>query len=427
MAGKSTLNRLELCRPRADPLPQDQPRRGDDRGAVGRSLPGGSSQPAAGRSSSTWTPPTIRCTAIRRAASSTAITTATATCRSTSSAAAISWRPSFAGRHRRERRRGGGDGPHRGADPRELAGGADPAAGQFRLRPRGPDGLVRGQPRRLSLRPGAQSSARREDRSELAAARTAAEASGEPARRFKDFEWSTRESWSRERRVVAKAEWTQGEANPRFVVTSLKPRRPSAQRLYEELYCARGDMENRIKECQLDLFADRTSAATMRANQLRLWFASFAYVLVCALRRIGLERTQFARHLRHHPPEAAQDRRARPRLGPPHPARYGLGLPQPARIRARPRPAGRRRALTNQTAHRPQSPRPTPPHPGAGDPCPPSPQAAVPPASAVPKASFSAPSTPTTTSGHPCCEKCGLARISQTMRCIEAANQRNFL
>ena len=94
-------------------------------------------------------------------------------------------------------------------------------------------------------------------------------------------------SWSRERRVVAKAEWTGGEANPRFVVTSLGREEHEARHLYEKLYCARGEMENRIKECQLDLYADRTSAHTMRANQLRLWFASMAYVLICALRRIG--------------------------------------------------------------------------------------------------------------------------------------------
>ena len=130
---------------------------------------------------------------------------------------------------------------------------------------------------------------------ELAAAKSAAEASGKSARRFKEFPWSTLDSWSRERRVVAKAEWTQGEANPRFVVTSLKPEEAGARWLYEKLYCARGDMENRIKECQLDLFADRTSAATMGANQLRLWFASFAYVLLCALRRIALKHTQFAK------------------------------------------------------------------------------------------------------------------------------------
>jgi hypothetical protein len=117
---------------------------------------------------------------------------------------------------------------------------------------------------------------------------------GRAARRFKDFMWSTLDSWSRNRRVVGKAEVTRAEANPRFVVTSLKSSEVTAQYLYERIYCARGEMENRIKECQLDLFADRTSAATMRANQLRLWFASMAYVLLCALRRIGLAHTQFA-------------------------------------------------------------------------------------------------------------------------------------
>jgi hypothetical protein len=129
---------------------------------------------------------------------------------------------------------------------------------------------------------------------DLAAARAMAEKSGQPARRFKDFRWSTLDSWSRRRRVVAKAEWTQGEANPRFVVTSLTRAEAPARVLYETIYCARGDMENRIKECQLDLYADRTSAATMRANQLRLWFAAMAYVLICALRRIGLAGTAFA-------------------------------------------------------------------------------------------------------------------------------------
>jgi hypothetical protein len=129
---------------------------------------------------------------------------------------------------------------------------------------------------------------------ELATARTTAETTRKAARRFKDFQWSTLDSWSRRRRIVAKAEWTQGEANPRFVVTSLKRAEAGARQLYEDIYCARGDMENRIKECQLDLYADRTSAATMRANQLRLWFASMAYVLICALRRIGLAETAFA-------------------------------------------------------------------------------------------------------------------------------------
>jgi len=114
-----------------------------------------------------------------------------------------------------------------------------------------------------------------------------------PARRFKDFRYATLDSWSRERRVIGKAEVTGDKANPRFIVTSLAPGEIDGRRLYEKVYCARGEMENRIKECQLDLFADRTSAATMRANQLRLWFAAMAYVLVCALRRIGLAHTQF--------------------------------------------------------------------------------------------------------------------------------------
>jgi hypothetical protein len=133
-----------------------------------------------------------------------------------------------------------------------------------------------------------------EIKTELADAAAESAAIGKPARRFRDFSWCTLDSWSRYRRVIGKAEWTGGEANPRFVVTSLKPAEASARHLYEAIYCARGEMENRIKECQLDLFADRTSAATMRANQLRLWFASAAYVLLCALRRIGLAHTQFA-------------------------------------------------------------------------------------------------------------------------------------
>jgi hypothetical protein len=117
---------------------------------------------------------------------------------------------------------------------------------------------------------------------------------GQPERRFKSFMWTTRHTWSRKRRVVAKIEWTKEGANPRFVVTSLTRRQCKAKDLYEKVYCARGDMENRIKECQLDLFADRTSAGTMRANQLRLWFYSMAYVLLCALRRIGLSDTDLA-------------------------------------------------------------------------------------------------------------------------------------
>ena len=129
---------------------------------------------------------------------------------------------------------------------------------------------------------------------DLAAAELESLAKGGPARYFADFPWRTLDSWSRTRRVVAKAEHLPQGANPRFVVTSLTAGKIDARSLYEDVYCARGEVENRIKEQQLDLFADRTSAATMRANQLRLWFASFAYVLLEALRRIGLRHTQFA-------------------------------------------------------------------------------------------------------------------------------------
>ena len=109
-----------------------------------------------------------------------------------------------------------------------------------------------------------------------------------------DFMRSTRDSWSRERRVVGKAEWTRGKANPRFVVTSLAASAHDARSLYEDLYCQCGEMENRIEECQLDPFAAGASAHGMRANQLRLWFASMAYVLLCAVRRLGLAHTCLA-------------------------------------------------------------------------------------------------------------------------------------
>ena len=117
--------------------------------------------------------------------------------------------------------------------------------------------------------------------------------SDQPCRLFKAFIYQTRDSWRRPRRVIGKAEHLAQGANPRFVVTSLTQVDPRA--LYEQLYCARGDMENRIKEQQLDLFADRTSTATLHANQLRLYFSSFAYVLMCALRRLGLAGTKFAK------------------------------------------------------------------------------------------------------------------------------------
>jgi Transposase DDE domain group 1 len=134
-----------------------------------------------------------------------------------------------------------------------------------------------------------------EIRDELAAAQAQSRASGKPVRLFKDFTYQTRESWSRARRVVGKAEYLTDKSNPRFVVTSYTTARMAAAPLYEQLYCARGDMENRIKEQQLGLFADRTSSATLRANQLRLWFAAVAYALLNHLRHLGLRDTELAR------------------------------------------------------------------------------------------------------------------------------------
>jgi hypothetical protein len=118
--------------------------------------------------------------------------------------------------------------------------------------------------------------------------------SGRPARRFVQFSYRTRSSWARARRVVGKAEYLDKGENPRFVVTNLSSGEWESKELYEKLYCARGEMENRIKEQQLYLFADRTSSATMRANQLRLWFSSLAYLVLNELRSVGLQGTRMA-------------------------------------------------------------------------------------------------------------------------------------
>ena len=117
---------------------------------------------------------------------------------------------------------------------------------------------------------------------ELHQAQQQFEQTKQAARVFSEFTYRTKKSWTRERRVIAKAEHLDKGANPRFVVTSLSAERMAAQALYEEVYCARGEMENRIKEQQLALFADRTSTALLRANQLRLYFSSIAY---CCCRR----------------------------------------------------------------------------------------------------------------------------------------------
>ena len=130
---------------------------------------------------------------------------------------------------------------------------------------------------------------------ELAEAEAEHKTTRRPARRFKNLVYQTHNSWTRERRVVAKAEWTEGEANPRFIVTSLADDVMDARALYEDFYCKRGEMENRIKETQTDLFGDHMPATTMRANQLRLYFSALAYVLMCALRRIALAGTKLAK------------------------------------------------------------------------------------------------------------------------------------
>jgi hypothetical protein len=132
---------------------------------------------------------------------------------------------------------------------------------------------------------------------EMWEARQQWEKTGKPARVFREFEYQTKKTkkggWDRARRVVAKAEHIDGKENPRFVVTSLSAEQWAAQALYEDLYCARGDMENRIKE-QFSLFADRVSAETMRANQTRMYWSVMAYVLVSGLRRLGLKGTALA-------------------------------------------------------------------------------------------------------------------------------------
>ena len=136
---------------------------------------------------------------------------------------------------------------------------------------------------------------RRKIAKEMRQAKKEQRRTGQPARIFTEFFYQTRKTWSQSRRVVAKAEQIPGKENPRYVVTSLAASAWPAQDLYEQLYCARGEMENRIKE-QLSLFSDRMSTESLRANQLRLYFSSLAYVLVEALRRVGLAGTEWAEY-----------------------------------------------------------------------------------------------------------------------------------
>ena len=136
---------------------------------------------------------------------------------------------------------------------------------------------------------------RRKIAKEMRQAKKEQQRTGEPARVFTEFFYQTRKTWSRNRRVVAKAEQIPGKENPRYVVTSLPFAAWPTRELYEQLYCARGEMENRIKE-QLSLFSDRMSTESLRSNQLRLYFSSLAYVLVEALRRVGLAETEWAEY-----------------------------------------------------------------------------------------------------------------------------------
>lgn len=130
-----------------------------------------------------------------------------------------------------------------------------------------------------------------EIQNELQEAKSQYEETQKGARIFKEFNHQPlKETWGKKRRVIAKAEHLFKGSNPRFIVTSLSE---SPKELYEEIYCQRGDMENRIKEQQLDMFADRTSAQTMRANQIRLWFSTLAYTFMHLLRLIGLENSEF--------------------------------------------------------------------------------------------------------------------------------------
>ena len=210
------------------------------------------------RSSWTWMRPTIRSTAIKRAASSTATTTATVTCRCTFSAASTCCWPSCGRPTSTPRRAASSKSPGSWSGFASVAAGADHPPRRQRLLPRGPAGLVRAKRRGLRVRTGQEQAAEILG-GELHQMQQQFQATGEPARMFQDFVYRTRKSWSRERRVVGKAEHLAKGSNPRFVVTSLSADRWAAQALYEELYCSRGDMENRIKEQQLGLFADRTS------------------------------------------------------------------------------------------------------------------------------------------------------------------------
>jgi len=178
-----------------------------------------------------------------------------------------------------------------------MAGSENRAARRFRLLPQRTDELVRKRGRGLCIRLARNPKLRKIIGAEMHAATREWNRTGKPARVFSEFRYGAKKTkkggWDRKRRVVAKAEHIAGKENPRFVVTSLTSEEWAAQALYERLYCARGDMENRIKE-QFSLFAGRVSAETMRANRLRLYLSAMAYILVSGLRRLGLKATELA-------------------------------------------------------------------------------------------------------------------------------------
>ena len=176
---------------------------------------------------------------------------------------------------------------------------------------------------------------------ELADAQAKAQRRGHPARRYTEFRYATLTSWSRQRRVVAKAEYLPGKANPRFVVTSLPADTFSARTVYERVSCPRGNMENTIEEQQLDLFSDRTSASRFAANQLRLLFSAFASILFSALRHALHRHPPGPGHRRNVAAQAPQDRRPRHGLGAKGQGGHGLRAPICRRLRTGPRPIAR--------------------------------------------------------------------------------------
>ena len=204
-----------------------------------------------------------------------------------------------AGEFRCCRRRGGGDRPYCGADPRVLAAHADHSARRFRLCARRPDGVVRGQWGRLHLWAGEERPPHRRIAAELAEAQEDIQQTGKPARRFQDFTWSTRKSWSRERRVIGEAEWTKKEANPRFIVISLTT--GDGRHLYEEINCARGEIEG-PHQGMSDRPVRRPHCNAPGGQSAPSVVCPDAYVLVEGMGRLALRATDLADHLRHHSP-----------------------------------------------------------------------------------------------------------------------------